>query len=709
MMSSERATRSMSRRSYLRALGVASITPAVATGVTAAGAGDGEYDQVVDIVAAGADNTGTEPIDDVFAAVAEDDTLVTFPAGTYVANNLGLYRRRNFAMVGEGDATLVPGDDYDAERWIAGAETENLRIENFTFDHTAPGVAPEVDISAYDGLVIRNIYKKGFQPGGDVALGFRILDSTGSGLIENLRAPDGGTSAGVYLASDGPITVRDCHVERFHDNGLYASHSTAPISVEGGTYRNNGVAQVRLGSAGSSIRGADVVIDDSVPPNQDVINMRGVRIADGPGPVSIENCDLRMERGEGSGAVVGAFSGGSFDVRDTRIYVGEEYTTNGSDGTRTSYGILVDDATATAPGERTIENVSITGGGTFRAAMAFRRDHNLVRNCCIHQTGRGRNGVFFEGCTDNEVSATTIDVTDEELVFQDAAAETSDIATDGACPLPGGGTQGDTGAVPGEIGTVRVWQGSADEWESVALGRTDADPVVIAKPVSYGGVNPCHARLRSVSSDSFAVKLEEWLYLDGSHTVETLPYLALETGRYSLGDRPAEVGTVTTDHNFARVGFEQTFETAPVVFAQTQTYNGPHPVVTRQRDVTADGTSVRVQEEEGAANGGFHTTETVGYVAVEPGIDTFDGRPYEVRRAGDAIPGSWHRIDFERSYSAPRLVADLQTYAGPNTAGIRYRNLTGTGVEVRIEEEQSADREVNHRPERVGYLVVDGD
>lgn len=709
-MSGEHANRSMSRRSYLHALGVATMTPAVATGARAAGAGGGEYDQVVDIVEEGADNTGTEPIDDVFAAVAEDDTLVKFPAGTYVANQLGLYRRRNFAMVGEGDATLVPGEDYDAEQWIAGAETENLRIENFTFDHTAPGVAPEVDISAYDGLVIRNIHKKGYQSGGDVALGVRILDSAGSGLIENLRAPDGGTSVGVYLASDGPITVRDCQIERFHDNGLYASHSNAPITVEGGTYRNNGVAQVRLGSAGSSIRGTELVVDDSVPPNEDVINMRGVRIADGPGPVAIENCDFRMERGEGSGAVVGAFSGGSFDVRDTHIYVGEEYTTNGSDGTRTSYGILVDDASATAPGERTIENVSITGGGTFRAAMAFRRDNNVVRNCCIHQTGRGRNGIFFEGCTNNEVSATTIDVTDEELVFRDgAAAETSDIATDGACPLPWGGTQDDTGTVPGEIGTVRVWQGSADEWESVALGGTATDPVVIAKPISYEGWNPCHARLRTVSPDSFAVKLEEWLYLDGSHTAETLPYLALEMGRYSIGDRPAEVGTVTTDHNFARVGFEQAFETAPVVFAQTQTHNGPHPVVTRQRTVTADGTSVRVQEEEGAANGGFHTTETVGYVAVEPGIGTFDGQPFEVGRAGDGIPGSWRRIDFARDYTAPRFVADAQTYDGSNTAGIRYRNLTGTGVEVRIEEEQSADREVNHKPERVGYLVVDGD
>ncbi|WP_101294291.1 right-handed parallel beta-helix repeat-containing protein [Halegenticoccus soli] len=372
---------SISRRAYLGAVGVASLT---AIGPTVASGDEGAYENVVNIVEAGADNTGEEPIDDVFAEVAADDTLVKFPEGTYVANSLILYGLTNFAMVGEGDATLVPGDDYDPELWIAGGEVENLRIENFTVDNTAEGVGPEFDISAYDGLVLRDIRKVGRHGRSGIAFAFQILRSDGSGLIENVVATDGGDSVGVYLNSEGPVTVRNCHLERFANNGLYASNSTAPITVEGGTFRNNNVAQVRLGSRGSSLTDAFLEVTEEPPLPEDIAtNMRGVRIADGPGPVTVENCDIRMAGGEGTGGIVGAYSGGSFEVRDTRIYVDESYTTIGSDGSRTSYGIYVDNATEADEGTRTIETTSITGGGSFRAAMRFRRDNNVVRDSCI--------------------------------------------------------------------------------------------------------------------------------------------------------------------------------------------------------------------------------------------------------------------------------------------------------------------------------------
>ncbi|WP_245998599.1 right-handed parallel beta-helix repeat-containing protein [Halalkalicoccus subterraneus] len=410
---------------------------ALSFGLVGTAAADEEYGTVVDMVEVGADPTGSEPIDDVFHEYAGDDTLLRFPEGRYRANDLSLYALSEFAMVGKGDVTLVPGEDYDEELWIGGAETRNLRIENFTIDATHEGVAPEVVVSATDGLVVRDLRKEGFHDGG-TAFGFRTLDEDGHSLIENLQATDGGSGTGVYVNTTGSITFRDCEIEGFADNGLYASHSSGPVSVEGGHYANSNVAQIRLGSAGSSVEDCEVVVDEQP---DGFGNMRGIRIADGSGPVGIENCEISVENGQGTGAVVGAYSGGSFDLRNTRIHVGEEYTTRRSDGSRTSYAVYVDDATAVDAGTRTIENVSVTGGGSYRGAMRFSRDDNTIENVCISQSGTRRNGIVFEGAGDNEVTDTMIDVTGEAVVLNDGStADETGIDTAGSCPLPDTGS-----------------------------------------------------------------------------------------------------------------------------------------------------------------------------------------------------------------------------------------------------------------------------
>ena len=83
----------LKRRTYLGVIGASTVT-SLAMG--RAGAADEEqYDRVVDITEAGADNSGEEPIDDVFAEEAQDDTLLKFPPGTYRANQLIVYQLSN--------------------------------------------------------------------------------------------------------------------------------------------------------------------------------------------------------------------------------------------------------------------------------------------------------------------------------------------------------------------------------------------------------------------------------------------------------------------------------------------------------------------------------------------------------------------------------------------------------------------------------------
>lgn len=422
------------RRDLLKTAGV-TVGTATLLGSGVAAATD-DYDTVVDIVDAGADPTGTEPIDDVFGDYDyQDDTLIQFPDGRYLVNNLDVTDCQHYAMQATGDATLVPGPDYDVDVWIGGSGLRDFVFEGFTIDNTATGHHPTIGFSAWDDLVIRDIHKRGFHDGENTAFGFSIWEDDGSGLVENLRAPDGSepqTAVGCYVGTNGRLTFRDCTIQSFGNNGLYASTGGGDVHVEGGVYKNNDISQVRLGSPNSSVRGATIAVDDPHPEHD---NARGIRISDGPGPVTIEGCSIIMERGQGGGGVVGAYSGGSFDVRNSRIYVGPEYTTVGSDGTATSVAILADEPTGVAdPGSRTIENVAITGGGTGYSAGLFRRGNNTIEDVCIHQSGSYRDGlVFADGTINNDVASVTIDVPGTHVT---GPADVWGLDDSGQCAIP---------------------------------------------------------------------------------------------------------------------------------------------------------------------------------------------------------------------------------------------------------------------------------
>lgn len=261
----------------------------------------------------------------------------------------------------------------------------------------------------------------------------------------------------------------------------------------------------------------------------------------------------------------------------------------------------------------------------------------------------------------------------------------------------------------GELGSASHYQSGVDDWGWVELLRPYDDPVVIMKPLSYNGSHQCHPRIGNVLTDQFAFKWEEWLYLDEDHKTETAHYLVLDAGTLDLDGLPAEAGHVWTDHEPTRLEFRQDFSPMPVVFSQAQTAHGSNPIVTRNQDLSVDGVTVRLQEEENGEHNGAHLREKVGYLAVEPGSGTAFGRAAEVGRSQLVVDDAWNRVQFSQSFDDPWFVADLQTFEGYNPANLRYRNLGGDGVDVFVEEERSRDDETDHVDEVVGYLVVEGD
>jgi hypothetical protein len=249
-------------------------------------------------------------------------------------------------------------------------------------------------------------------------------------------------------------------------------------------------------------------------------------------------------------------------------------------------------------------------------------------------------------------------------------------------------------------------------WKRVTFARPLKDPVVVVKPFSSNGYQPGVVRLRNVGATGFELRIQEWTYLDGWHYPERVGYLAAERGAHRLdGHLSLVAGSFDTDRiDFARVRFAQAFSTRPVVLTSIATFAGSDPVTGRLRAIDNAGFDYKLQEEE--AKPLHHFTERVDYLALAPGSAELAGHHLVVRTA-TGVDHRFKAIDFAGSSgtpfgSPPVFVAEMQTTDGGNTANLRWRQKTATGLQLQVSEEQSLDAELDHNPETVGYVAIGG-
>jgi PKD repeat protein/acetyltransferase-like isoleucine patch superfamily enzyme len=259
----------------------------------------------------------------------------------------------------------------------------------------------------------------------------------------------------------------------------------------------------------------------------------------------------------------------------------------------------------------------------------------------------------------------------------------------------------------GETGTVEV---SADngQWQTVEFTNTYENPVVIPKPASNDDGAPATPRIRNVTNSSMEIQIEEWAYQDGEHGTETVHYVVMEAGTYEIGNGTAvDVGFVYTHERWDDERFDRKFNTTPIVFTSAQTYNDPAPIVTRNKEISPYGFTTKPQESEA---GGNHGIETIGYIAIEPGAGSTEGKPFGVGRTPVGKNESWHQIEFNQSFSSDRtFIADLQKTESEDTAWTRFRSLDARSVEIQVEEEQSRDSETTHPDTVAGFWVFGSD
>jgi len=245
----------------------------------------------------------------------------------------------------------------------------------------------------------------------------------------------------------------------------------------------------------------------------------------------------------------------------------------------------------------------------------------------------------------------------------------------------------------------RVSAGS--DWVTVELPGTYQNPIVIAGLPSIRAGDPGVVQVRNVGATSFEIRFGEWMYLDGVHTPERIPYIVIEAGRYAMNDGSTwEAGrfAIAGVRTFTRQGFTAAFPGDATLLLTTQTTHDPEPAAIRARNVTSDDFEVALFEEESHTDR-VHMPETVGYLAVhaagEGGLVYAAGqfRPYVLRtvmlNSAFRPVGEWlakieedASLDTETNHTLEtvftlaiegKLYGQIVSFAGRDTCTLRYK------------------------------------
>lgn len=416
----------------LAAAGIAGAGLASTTAAASATDYEGEYDNVVNVVDAGADNSGNTSITPVLEDNRSDNTLFYFPPGDYLMDSQ--FRFTNFEKFGVvgNDATLIPGDywDYNGSQTrmfrlgTSGRPGGHVRFENFDIDQTAPDTGIRViDTYASKRLEVRNIRIYGEHDSGTSGPGhFNLTEPSATGIVERFRAPDGGAwvdntpHAGNHWRGPigieanqnrGTLTFRRCWLGGFPDNGLYASGGSGKIIVDGGVYRNSNGANVRVGGNGSEVNWPTIEVNST---REQDGSQRGIRLENGDG-MSVNGAAIRITSPMPTSRAISVMNScDGATISDTKIEMS---------GDKINHGIVISQAAGTVLVEETdIEHntaggysiwvrdtdstervhcrrVSISGevgdASGFRDAIRCERDNSRFSNCEVDT--RGRDGV----------------------------------------------------------------------------------------------------------------------------------------------------------------------------------------------------------------------------------------------------------------------------------------------------------------------------
>ena len=246
-----------------------------------------------------------------------------------------------------------------------------------------------------------------------------------------------------------------------------------------------------------------------------------------------------------------------------------------------------------------------------------------------------------------------------------------------------------------EVGTSRMSRDASDDgWVRISFSSAIDDAVVVVGPLSRNGHDPVQVQVRGVDRTGFEARLQEPGYLDGSHGREAFSWMAGTRGAHALDDGTAVVFGSTALAGMAdkRLSFGADLSD-PLLFGTLHGGGAVAPYL-RVRSVDDAGASVRMMMAEGYGGDASAVSRALDWVAVDRApnadmrggtarIDDHGGRLWA--KAGDAV------------------FADMQSLNGRDPATVRI-SRNGDKTWAVVAEEQSRDRETDHKHEKVGWI-----
>lgn len=259
------------------------------------------------------------------------------------------------------------------------------------------------------------------------------------------------------------------------------------------------------------------------------------------------------------------------------------------------------------------------------------------------------------------------------------------------------------------------------------------DPIVVAFINSRRGGQSISARIRSVSSSSFELFMQE--PDNENHADEYCSWMVMERGRHILeGNIVVEAGSLDTnnthrggygflsdDTNATDIAFQVAFSERPAVLHSLMTHNNNDWMASLVTDVRNDGMKIALEAaESGKVSPGG---ETVGFIAMSTGIGVNNGNPFHIGVANDygkngatdqgrdGVTDSPHVIEFDSTFAslapeAPDVVVSLYGEGGTDGSWARGSGVwSATEQGVFAEEDQVKDSDRGHVDETFAWAA----
>ncbi len=158
-----------------------------------------------------------------------------------------------------------------------------------------------------------------------------------------------------------------------------------------------------------------------------------------------------------------------------------------------------------------------------------------------------------------------------------------------------------------------------------------------------------------------------------------------------------------TSHLWKYVRFPVHFDAPPLVFAQVASNSDAAAVTVQTRYISTTGFEVRLREEEAADQ--LHGGETVSWMAMEAG--NVDGSYTMAAQLLNNVNHNDQTLTYPLSFSSkPVFIGSVNGTVQADPVSVRTKAETASGLQLSLQEEQSADSETAHSNEKLAWLAL---